>query len=161
MKKITPCIWFEKEAEEAANFYLNLFPNSKITSITRFDKIMAEAAKMPEGLAMTVAFELDGNAFLALNGGPAFPLNSSVSFIIECETQDEIDHFWYAFADGGKEMDCGWVQDKYGMTWQVTPAKMGEWMTSPDKEKTQRMTQEMLKMKKLEIETLEKAFNGE
>ncbi len=161
MKKITPCIWFDQEAEEAANLYIKLFPNSKINSVTHVDPVVAEVSKLPEGQVLTVAFELNGNHFLGLNGGPVFPLNNSVSFIIECETQEEIDHFWYAFADGGQEMDCGWVKDRFGMAWQVTPAKMGEWMTDPDKEKVMRVNTEMLKMKKLEIEPLEKAYRGE
>ncbi|MBX4206339.1 VOC family protein [Candidatus Parcubacteria bacterium] len=161
MKKITPFIWFDKNAEEAANFYISLFPDSKITALTHYDKAGAEASKMPEGLVMTVSFSLSGTDFMALNGGPHFQLNGAVSFMIECDTQEEIDHFWYAFADGGKEIECGWVVDKFGMTWQVVPTILGRYMTDPDKEKAGRVMKAMLKMKKLEIEPLQRAYDGE
>lgn len=161
MKKITPFIWFDTQAEDAANFYVSLFPDSKITSITHYDANAAARAKKLEGSVLTVSFELDGNPFMAINGGPQFPLNEAVSFMIECETQEEIDHFWYAFADGGREIDCGWVVDKFGLTWQVVPAVLGRYLTDPDKEKAARVMKAMLTMKRLEIAPLEEAYRGE
>ena len=161
MKKITPFIWFDTQAEEAANYYTKLFPNSKIDAITHYDANSAAASKKPEGSVLTVSFTLDGNPFMAMNGGPQFQLNGAVSFMIECETQEELDRYWYAFADGGKEIECGWVVDRFGMTWQVVPKILGEYMTDPDKEKAKRVMAAMLKMKKLEIEPLQRAYDGE
>lgn len=161
MKKITPFIWFDRNAEEAANYYVELFPNSKITALTHYDANAAAASGMPEGLAMTVGFNLNGTYFLSINGGPHYKLNGAVSFMIECDTQEEIDHYWNSFADGGTEMDCGWVIDRFGMTWQVVPAILGQYMTDPDKSKAGRVMQAMLKMKKMDIAAFEKAYRGE
>lgn len=161
MKKITPCLWFDKNAEEAVNYYLTIFPESKILHLAHYDETSSQAANMPVDSVMVIAFELGGNEFLALNGGPAFQMSPAISFIIECETQEEIDHFWYKLSDGGKTMACGWLTDKFGMTWQVTPTKLMEYMQDPDKEKSSRVNHAILKMTKIEIEPLEKAYRGE
>ncbi|MBX4181466.1 VOC family protein [Candidatus Parcubacteria bacterium] len=159
-QKISPCIWFDHEGEDAAKYYVSLFPNSEITHITHHDAASAEASKMPEGSVLTVSFNLGGNEFMAINGGPHFKLNSAVSFMIECETQEEIDHYWNSFSEGGQIMDCGWVIDRFGMTWQVVPAILGRYMVDPDKEKAGRVMKAMLKMQKLEIAPLQAAYEG-
>lgn len=161
MKKITPFLWFNTNAEEAVKFYVSLFPNSTITAVTHYDKASSEAAHMPEGMVLTMVFTLNGHEFMAINGGPAFTMNGAVSFMIECDTQEEIDHYWNAFKEGGKEIECGWIVDRFGMTWQVVPTILGQYTTDPDKEKASRVMQAMLKMKKIEIEPLEKAYRGE
>jgi predicted 3-demethylubiquinone-9 3-methyltransferase (glyoxalase superfamily) len=159
--KLTPFLWFDKNAEEAANYYVSVFPNSKITSILRHDANSAKANNMPEGSVLTVGFNLDGNDFAALNGGPHFKMTGAVSFVILCETQEEVDHYWEKLTEGGQEMDCGWAVDKFGMTWQITPTILPKYLADPDKEKSERVMKCMLTMKKLEIEPLEKAYRGE
>jgi predicted 3-demethylubiquinone-9 3-methyltransferase (glyoxalase superfamily) len=161
MQKITPFLWFDRNCEEAVNFYVSLFPNSRIITTTHYDKAASEASHMPEGMVMMVVFNLNGFDFMAMNGGPAFKMNAAVSFMIECDTQEQIDHYWNAFKDGGKEIECGWIVDKFGMTWQVDPSILGKYMTDPDKEKASRVMQAMLKMKKIVIADLEKAYRGE
>src|SRR5690242_15685599 len=146
IQKITPCLWFNTQAEEAANFYASLFPNSKITSVLRYDAA-SEASGQPEGSVLFVEFELDGERFAALNGGPAFQFNESVSLIIECSTQEEIDHYWYGLtSNGGQESQCGWLKDKFGLSWQVTPKQLLEMHHDKDSAKAGRAMKAMLGM---------------
>jgi len=156
MQRISPCLWFDHQAEEAANFYLSIFKNSKIKTITRY----TEAGPGPKGSVMVVSFELDGVEFVALNGGPVFKFNEAVSLAISCSTQADVDYFWNKLTAGGEESQCGWLKDKYGVSWQVVPTVLTELMANSDAERVKRMTQAMFKMKKLDIATLEKAFNG-
>ncbi|MGZ5931075.1 MAG: VOC family protein [Rhizomicrobium sp.] len=156
MQKISPCLWFDKEAEEAAAFYTSIFPNSRIGKVSRY----AEGGRMPKGTAMVVAFVLDGVEFLALNGGPVFKFSEAVSFSISCKTQADVDHYWSKLSAGGSEGQCGWLKDKYGVSWQVVPEVLPEMATGGDPEKVQRMTQAMLKMKKLDIAALVNAYNA-
>ena len=153
MKEITPCLWFDTEAEEAATFYTSVFPNSRITEISHY----GEAGPREAGTVMVVAFELDGRPFVALNGGPQFRFDEAISFQILCESQEEVDRYWSRLADGGEEIACGWVTDRYGVAWQIIPRRLRELMADPDREKAQRATAAMLQMKKIEIEELEKA----
>ncbi len=152
--KINPCLWFNTNAEEAANFYISIFKNSRIRQISRYGK----NAPMPEGTALVVSFELEGQSFQALNGGPQFKFSEAISFVVSCDTQKEIDEFWSKLcADGGQEQQCGWLKDKFGLSWQIVPAKLGEMMNSKDAGKAGRVMQEILKMKKLDLNVLEKA----
>lgn len=162
MQKITPFFWFDKNAEEAVNFYVSVFKNSKITATTRYDAAGAKASGMPEGLVMTIGFELEGEPFVAINGGPATKMQGwAISFVINCETQEEVDHYWEKLSDGGMQMDCGWVTDKFGLVWQVTPTILPKLLSDPDKAKAERAMKAMLTMKKLDIAALEKAARGE
>jgi predicted 3-demethylubiquinone-9 3-methyltransferase (glyoxalase superfamily) len=154
-KIITPCLWFDTQAEEAANFYASIFSNSKIGNISRYGKEGFEVHHKPAGTAMVVSFELDGQPFTALNGGPQFKFNESVSFKISCETQDEIDYYWNNLIAGGEEGRCGWLKDKYGVSWQVIPSILGQLMSNP--ERSGRVMKAFLQMKKFDIETLKKA----
>lgn len=156
-QKIAPCLWFNDNGEEAANFYVSVFKNSKIKKISRYGK----KAPLPEGTALTVAFELEGQSFLALNGGPVFKFTEAISFVVNCETQDEIDEFWKKLSAGGQEQQCGWLKDKYGLSWQVVPAKLGELLQDKDPEKSGRVMQALMKMHKLDLAVLEKAYKGE
>lgn len=156
MHRISPCLWFDNQAEQAANFYLSIFPNSKINTITRY----SAAGPGPEGSVMVVSFELDGVEFVALNGGPVFQFNEAVSLAISCQTQAEVDHYWDKLTAGGTQGQCGWLKDKYGVSWQVVPIELTEMMARPDAARVKRMTQAMMKMKKLEIATLRSAFNA-
>lgn len=160
MQKITPCLWFEDKAEEAVKFYVSLFKHSKITNTTRYDEVSAKAANRPIGSVLTIEFILEGQEFMALNGGPMFNFNQAVSFIVNCDTQKEIDRFWSKLTDGGKEMPCGWLTDKYGMPWQIVPAIMGKMMSDPDPEKSKRVFQVMLEMTKLDIAKLKAAYKN-
>ena len=153
MQKITPCLWFDTEGEEAARFYTSVFPNSKITDVTRY----GSAGPRPEGTVMTVSFELDGQKFVALNGGPDFMFNEAISFQVSCETQDEVDAYWSKLSDGGEEGPCGWLKDRFGVSWQIIPTALPELLANPDGEKSQRVMQAMLGMKKIEIGELERA----
>jgi predicted 3-demethylubiquinone-9 3-methyltransferase (glyoxalase superfamily) len=153
MQKITPCLWFDTEGEEAAKFYTSVFPNSKIVEVARY----GSAGPRPEGTVMTVDFELDGQEFMALNGGPEFTFNEAISFQVSCENQEEVDMFWSTLADGGEEGPCGWLKDKFGVSWQIVPTALPRLLTDPDREKSQRVMQSMLKMKKIEIDELERA----
>ena len=155
MQKITPFLWFDNNAEEAANFYVSIFKNSKVLNISRY----GDAGPGPKGTVLTVAFELDGQKFTALNGGPQFKFTEAVSFIVNCETQQEIDYFWEKLSAGGAESQCGWLKDKYGLSWQVVPTILGELMGG-DPERSNRVMQEILKMQKLEIEPLKRAYEG-
>jgi predicted 3-demethylubiquinone-9 3-methyltransferase (glyoxalase superfamily) len=152
MQKITPCLWFDTEGEEAANFYTSVFPNSRIVDVSRY----GEAGPRPEGTAMVVSFELDGREFTALNGGPEFTFNEAISFQVSCETQEEVDAFWSKLSEG-EEGPCGWLKDKYGVSWQIVPTALPRLLGNPDREKSQRVMQAMLQMKKIEIDELERA----
>jgi predicted 3-demethylubiquinone-9 3-methyltransferase (glyoxalase superfamily) len=153
MQKITPWLWFDTEGEEAAQFYTSVFPNSSIGDISRY----GEAGPRPAGTAMTVQFELDGQPFVALNGGPEFKFSEAISFSVSCEGQDEVDKYWDALSAGGEEGPCGWLKDKYGLSWQIVPTALSRLLGDPDREKAQRAMQAMLKMKKIEIGELERA----
>ncbi len=161
MKKISPFLWFDKNAEEAAQFYVSVFKNSKIQGITRYDPAGAKVSGMPDGSVMTVDFLLNGQEFTALNGGPVFKFNESVSFVINCDSQKEVDYYWEKLSAGGdpKAQQCGWLKDRFGLSWQVVPVQMYKLLNGPDPAKSQRATSAMLKMKKLDLETLRKAYN--
>jgi predicted 3-demethylubiquinone-9 3-methyltransferase (glyoxalase superfamily) len=154
MQKITPFLWFDNQAEEAANLYVSIFNNSKIVSITRY----GEAGPGAEGSVMTVVFELDGQEFIALNGGPLFKFTEAISFSVDCKTQKEVDEFWETLSEGGEEGQCGWLKDKYGLSWQINPTILGKMLSDPDPEKSKRVMEAMLKMKKIDIEGLKKAY---
>jgi predicted 3-demethylubiquinone-9 3-methyltransferase (glyoxalase superfamily) len=153
MPTITPWLWFDTEGEEAATFYTSVFPNSKITEVTHY----GSAGPRPEGMVMTVSFELDGQRFAALNGGPEFSFNESISLQIDCQDQAEVDHYWSRLSEGGAEGVCGWVKDRYGLSWQIVPTALPELLRDPDPERAQRVMQAMLQMKKIEIDELERA----
>jgi len=157
MPTITPFLWFENQAEEAAQFYLNIFPNSRINNIAYYPK----DSPGPEGKVMVVNFELDGLPFTALNGGAIFQINEAISFVIDCQDQAEVDHYWEKLSAGGEQSQCGWLKDKFGVTWQVVPRQLGELMSHPDPEKVYRVNQAMLKMVKLDIAALNAAFDGD
>ncbi|OFX42697.1 MAG: hypothetical protein A2W95_17060 [Bacteroidetes bacterium GWA2_40_14] len=152
MQKITPCLWFDSQAEEAARFYTSIFKNSSIGDISRFGKEGFEFHGKPEGAVMTVSFTLDGQLFTALNGGPIFTFNESVSFMVGCDTQNEIDYYWNKLTEGGQESNCGWLKDKFGVSWQIIPNILSKLMTDP--EKAPRVTQAFLQMKKFDIQKL-------
>jgi predicted 3-demethylubiquinone-9 3-methyltransferase (glyoxalase superfamily) len=156
MQKITPCLWFDTKGEEAANFYVSLFKNSEITDISRY----GDAGPGAPGSVMTVAFVLDGQSFLALNGGPEFTFSEAVSFQISCQTQEEVDHYWNSLAEGGEEGPCGWLKDKYGLSWQVVPTALPELLGDPDPDRAQRAMKAMLGMKKLDIASLQRAADA-
>jgi predicted 3-demethylubiquinone-9 3-methyltransferase (glyoxalase superfamily) len=156
MPKITPFLWFDTQAEEAADFYVALFPNSKITSVSRFP----EGGPRPAGMVMTVSFVLDGTEFTALNGGPEYRMNEGVSFTIATKDQAETDRYHLALSEGGRDIACGWVQDRYGMVWQVTPTRLTELISQPDKAAAQRVMGAMMQMKKIDIAALERAAAG-
>jgi predicted 3-demethylubiquinone-9 3-methyltransferase (glyoxalase superfamily) len=156
MQKITPCLWFETQAEEAANFYVSIFDNSRIVKVARF----GEGGPGPKGSVMTVNFVLDGQEFMALNGGPQFKFTEAVSFSVDCQTQEEVDRFWARLTEGGQEGPCGWLKDKYGLSWQVIPKILGELLSDPDPGKSQRAMRAMLGMKKIDIAGLQKAYDG-
>ncbi len=154
MQKITPFLWFDNQAEEAANFYVSLFKKSKIVSIARY----GEAGPGPKGSAMTVAFELEGQEYIALNGGPYFKFTEAVSFVINCRTQEEVDELWEKLAEGGEQGQCGWLKDKYGLSWQVVPIALSEMLQDKDQKRAQRVMEAMLKMKKIDLNILKKAY---
>jgi predicted 3-demethylubiquinone-9 3-methyltransferase (glyoxalase superfamily) len=159
-KKITPCLWFDTQAEEAAKFYASVFKNSKVGKISRYGKEGFEVHGKKAGTVMTAEFELEGQKFLALNGGPHFKFNEAVSFQVHCENQEEIDYFWSKLSEGGEESRCGWLKDKFGLSWQIVPARMDEMMRSGTEDQIARLTQAFLPMKKLEIAPLEAAYKG-
>jgi predicted 3-demethylubiquinone-9 3-methyltransferase (glyoxalase superfamily) len=156
MQKLTPCLWFDTEGEEAATFYTSVFPRSRITGISRY----GSAGPRAEGTVMTVDFELDGQAFVALNGGPGYTFNEAISFQVSCEDQDEVDGYWTALSEGGEEGPCGWLKDRFGVSWQIIPTALPRLLADPDTEKAQRVMQAMLGMKKIEIDALEQAAAG-
>ncbi len=153
MQKLTPCLWFDTEGEEAATFYTSVFPNSKILEITRY----GSAGPRAEGTVMTVSFELDGQRFTALNGGPDFTFSEAISFEVSCDSQEEVDRFWSTLSEGGEEGPCGWLKDKFGVSWQIVPKVLIELLADSDQEKAQRVMAAMLKMRKIEIDELERA----
>jgi predicted 3-demethylubiquinone-9 3-methyltransferase (glyoxalase superfamily) len=157
MQKITPFLWFDHQVEEAARLYTSLLPNSAITGISRY----TEGSHGQIGSVMTVSFTLQGQEFTALNGGPEFSFTPAISFVINCETQAEVDHIWDTLAEDGHIEQCGWLRDKFGVSWQIVPTILGELMQDPDPEKTRRVMEAMLKMIKLDIEGLKRAYNGE
>ena len=149
----TPMLWFDTDAEQAAEFYTSVFPNSKIVEVTHY----GSAGPRREGMVMTVAFELDGQKFVALNGGPDFSFSEAISFVVYCETQEEVDTYWETLSEGGEEGPCGWLKDQFGLSWQVTPSALPRLLGDSDTQKAQRVMAAMLEMKKIDIETLERA----
>ena len=162
-QKISSNLWFAHEAEEAANYYVSIFKNGKVKKVTHYGKEGYDIHKMPEGTVMTVEFELDGQTYTALNGGPVFKFNEAVSFIVNCDTQAEIDYYWEKLSQGGDKQaqQCGWLKDKYGLSWQVVPRQLSEMMSDQPTERSEPVMKAMLQMKKLDIKKLEKAYNGE
>jgi predicted 3-demethylubiquinone-9 3-methyltransferase (glyoxalase superfamily) len=158
MQKITPFFWFNDNAEEAVNYYVSIFKNSRVGTITRYDEEAAKVSGKPAGTVMTLDFQLEGQDFTALNGGPQFKFTEAVSFMVNCETQEEIDELWEKLTAGGEEGDCGWLKDKFGLSWQITPIVLIEMLADRDAEKSKRVMQAMLKMKKLDIATLKQAY---
>jgi predicted 3-demethylubiquinone-9 3-methyltransferase (glyoxalase superfamily) len=154
LQKITPYLWFDENAEEAVNFYISIFKNSKIESVTRY----GEAGPGPKGSVMIVAFQLEDQAFVALNGGPQFTFSPAISFFVNCGTQQEVDELWEKLTAGGEEVACGWLKDRYGVSWQIVPTVLIEMMQDKDPEKAQRVTKAMLQMKKIDIKTLQAAY---
>jgi predicted 3-demethylubiquinone-9 3-methyltransferase (glyoxalase superfamily) len=154
-QKITPFLWFDDKAEEAMNFYVSIFPNSKILSVTRY----GEGGPGPKGTVMIAAFELDGQKFTALNGGPQFTFTEAISFYVDCKTQQEVDELWEKLSEGGEKGRCGWLKDKYGLSWQIVPTVLGELMRDKDPEKSQRVMKAMLKMNKIDIKILKQAYD--
>jgi predicted 3-demethylubiquinone-9 3-methyltransferase (glyoxalase superfamily) len=157
VQKITPFLWFDDRLEDAVNFYTSVFPNAKVTNISRY----GDAGPLPAGTIMTATFELEGQEFMALNGGPEFTFNEAVSFFVKCENQAEVDSLWNKLmADGGSEQPCGWLKDKFGLSWQIIPNALGQYLGDPDPAKAQRVMQAMLQMKKIDVAALEKAYAG-
>ena len=152
--RITPCLWFDGQAEEAVKFYMSIFKNSKVGSVMRY----GEEGPGPKGTVMSVTFQLDGQEFIGLNGGPMFTFSPAVSFFVRCETQAEVDHFWEKLSAGGEVQQCGWLKDKYGVSWQIIPTVLGDMLADKDAERAQRVMHAMLQMKKLDIRTLKHAY---
>jgi predicted 3-demethylubiquinone-9 3-methyltransferase (glyoxalase superfamily) len=161
IQTITPCLWFDDQGEEAAKFYVSVFPNSRIAQLTHYTEAGQEIHQRKPGSVMTVEFELDGQRFTALNGGPIFKFNEAVSLQVNCRTQEDIDHYWLGLSEGGdpEAQQCGWLKDRYGLSWQIVPAEMGEWMKGTALQCT-RVIDTMLKMKKLDIAALQEAYDG-
>ena len=162
MQKITPCLWFDDQAEQAVAFYSAIFKNSRIVNIARYGEAGHEVHGKAAGTVMAIAFELDGQAFSALNGGPVFKFNEAISLQVNCETQQEVDYYWEKLSEHGDEQaqQCGWLKDRYGVSWQIVPTALLDMLTDPDSEKSQRAMQAMLQMKKIEIDALKRAFAG-
>jgi len=156
MQKITPFLWFDNQAEEAMNFYVSIFKNSKVLSVNRY----GEGAPAPKGTVMTANFQLEGQAFTALNGGPMFKFTPAISFVVHCETQAEVDEYWAKLSAGGKENQCAWLDDKFGVSWQIVPNALIELLSDPDPVKSGRVMQAMLQMKKIDVEKLKQAYEG-
>lgn len=157
IQTISPFLWFDHQAEEAANFYVSIFPNSAVGKVARY----SDAGPGPKGSAMAVAFQLDGQPFAALNGGPAFKFTEAISFVINCETQEEVDRYWKLLSEGGQEVQCGWLKDKYGLSWQVVPTVLPELIQDGDPARVDRVMKAMFQMKKLDIAALKQAYEGE
>ena len=157
MQKITPFLWFDTQAEEAANFYVSVFKNSRVITLARY----GDTGPGPKGSVMTVEFELDGERFVGLNGGPNFKFTEAVSFVVNCKDQEEVDHFWEKLSAGGKEVQCGWLKDKYGLSWQIVPTIAIEYLKDKDAEKSQRVMAAIMKMTKIDVATLKQAYNQE
>lgn len=161
MQKITPCLWFDKSAEEAMNMYTSIFPDSKIVSIQRYpDGPLEEPMKGMEGKVLTGIFELNGQSFMALDGGPTFKFTEAISMQVECKDQEEVDYYWDRLLEGGEASVCGWLKDKFGLSWQVTPKILGELMADEDKVKSKRVLDAMMQMVKIDVATLQKAYDG-
>lgn len=162
MARITPCLWFDNEAEEAAGFYAGIFRNSKITAISRYGEAGREVHGQPAGKVLTVAFELDGQPFTALNGGPQFKFNEAVSFQVPCKTQEEIDYYWERLSAGGEPgaQQCGWLKDRFGVSWQVFPSAVMDMLQDKDRKRADRVMQAILQMKKMDLKALEQAYAG-
>ena len=154
-QRIAPCLWFDHQAEEAAGFYASIFPNSRIVKVVRYGK----AGPGPAGSAMTVEFQLDGQSFIALNGGPHFKFTEAISFVVNCQTQDEVDAYWEKLSAGGAEVECGWLKDKFGLSWQIVPTALPALLSDPDPEKSQRVMKAVLTMKKLDLRALQEAHD--
>jgi predicted 3-demethylubiquinone-9 3-methyltransferase (glyoxalase superfamily) len=159
-QKITPFLWFNNQAEQAASFYVSIFKNSRIVKVVRYGKAAAKASGRPEGKVMTVAFKLEGQEFVALNGGPHFQFTEAISFVVNCRTQKEVDKFWEKLSAGGKESQCGWLKDKYGVSWQIVPAVLVKMLKDPDPVKSERVMRSILRMHKIDIKALKKAYAG-
>ena len=157
MQKITPFLWFDGKAEEAMNFYVSVFKNSKVVRVSRY----GEAGPGPKGTVMSATFQLDGQDFFALNGGPQFAFTPAISFFVNCETQQEVDEMWERLSEGGKKERCGWLKDRYGLSWQIIPSVLGKMLQDPDAERAKRVMQAMLQMDKIDIERLKQACEGE
>lgn len=155
MQKITPYLWFDTQAEEAVNFYISLFKNSKVLNVARY----GEAGPRPAGSIMTISFQLDGQEFVALNGGPEFMFTEAISFCVDCATQEEVDRLWAKLTEDGEEVQCGWLKDKYGLSWQIVPAGLGEMLSGPDVKKSARAMQAMLAMKKIDLAKIKQAYD--
>ncbi|HEY7110610.1 MAG TPA: VOC family protein [Nitrososphaeraceae archaeon] len=162
MQKITPCLWFDDNAEEASKFYTSIFKGSKIGDITRYGEEGYEIHRKEPGTVMTIEFDIEGQNFLALNGGPLFKFNEAISFQVHCETQEEVDYYWEKLSEGGDEKAqiCGWLKDKYGLSWQIVPSILPKMLKDSDIQKSQRVMKAMLQMRKLDIKILEKAYQG-
>jgi len=158
MQKITPCLWFDSQAEEAANFYVSIFKNSKIGNITRYGDAGAEVSGRPKGSVMTVTFEIEGQKFMALNGGPLFKFSEAISLMVKCETQKEIDEMWERLSQGGEEGPCGWLKDKYGLSWQIVSPEWDEMLQDKDVKKSEKVMKAFLQMTKPDIKTLRQAY---
>jgi predicted 3-demethylubiquinone-9 3-methyltransferase (glyoxalase superfamily) len=156
MQKITPCLWFDDQAEEATRFYVSMFKNSKIGKVSHY----GEGGPRPKGSVLTVSFQLDGQEFLALNGGPYFKFTEAISWIVNCKTQKEVDRLWEKLSEGGEKGQCGWLKDKYGMSWQIVPTVLFKMMSDPDPARSRNVFQAMMQMKKLDIKGLKKAYGG-
>ena len=156
MQKITPFLWFDGRAEEAMNFYTSVFPNAKVGKVTRYGK----AGPGPEGSVMSVTFELEGQEFYALNGGPMFSFTPAISFFVKCTTQDEVDTYWARLSEGGQTQPCGWLQDRFGLSWQIVPTLLGDMLGDKDAARAQRVMQAMMTMSKIDIAGLKKAYDG-
>jgi predicted 3-demethylubiquinone-9 3-methyltransferase (glyoxalase superfamily) len=156
MQKITPFLWFDGKAEEAMNFYTSIFSNSKVGKVSRY----GEAGPGPKGTVMVATFELDGQEFLALNGGPQFTFSPAISFVVNCVTQEEVDEFWDKLSAGGSTQACGWLKDKFGVSWQIVPTALGQLLSDPDPVKSNRVMQAMLQMTKIDIEKLKRSYSG-
>ena len=154
IQKISPFLWFDHQAEEAVRFYTSIFKNSRIEAVTRY----GDVGPGPKGSVMTVSFQLEGQQFVALNGGPHFKFTEAISFVVNCETQGEVDEFWKKLSEGGQEVECGWVKDKYGLSWQIVPTVLMEMLEDKDAERSQRVMKAMLQMKKLDIARLQVAY---
>lgn len=159
-QRISVCLWFDDQAEEAVKFYVSIFENSRIGHVARYDDEGAKASGRPRGSVMTVDFELDGQAFVALNGGPLFKFTEAISLVVNCETQEEVDAYWKKLSAGGQEVQCGWLKDRFGLSWQIVPTVLPEMLRDKDPEKSRRAMAAMLKMKKIDIAALKKAYAG-
>jgi predicted 3-demethylubiquinone-9 3-methyltransferase (glyoxalase superfamily) len=158
MQKITPFLWFDNQAEEAVNFYVGIFKKSRIVRTARYGEEGAEVSGRPKGSVMTVAFELEGQKFTALNGGPVFKFSQAISFVVDCKTQEEVDRLWAKLSEGGEIQQCGWLKDRYGVSWQIVPTALGEMLSDTDSGKSRRVMEAMLQMKKIDIKRLEQAY---